>query len=203
MSRKKSGRAKYAYKDSRTGKFTKQGRKYAVPSGVRYKGKYYKLDPEIEAKAYRTAQGKPKVKYTSGGAYIPEQVAKKITRSKKFKKVQKTKEEEYQEEIQGADIMAEKVPFYNVFRVFKEEFIEIFGYKSAKIRTYEEGKIKEPRSKSGALAEVAFQGYEAAKDVQKENEKGREGETPGDAMSIEIYMSEPGFYYIDFNPSKN
>lgn len=189
-------RPKLYYRDTRTGRFTKQGRKYAKPAGVIYEGKRYPASPgDLQAKAFmRGDKERPDIRYTSRGRFIPEKAAKHFMRSKFYKEMNEKKEAEFSAEAKQSDVMAENVPFYNILEVFKSDYIEIFGFNNCKILG-DDWRIHEPVNERAALARVKAEGYVKAQKVKAANKRG-DG-TPPD-MFATIYMGKPGDYLIDF-----
>jgi len=188
-------RAKLYYRDSRTGKFTKQGRKYARPAGVAYEGKRYEITPEdFEAKAVMKGEKqKPQVRYTSRGGFIPEKAAKHYMRSKTYKNYNELTEAQFKDEAEQSDTIAEEVPFYSFLQVFKDDYIDIFGYKSAKILGAD--MVHEPKNEKAAIARIKAETYRQAQKVKEANKK--KETTPN--LFVNLYMETPGEYLIEFN----
>jgi hypothetical protein len=188
-------RAKLYYRDSRTGKFTKQGRKYARPAGVAYEGKRYEITPEdFEAKAVMKGEKqKPQVRYTSRGGFIPEKAAKHFMRSKTYKNYNELTEAQFKDEAAEAEILAEEVPFWNILQVFETDYIDIFGFKSAKIKGSD--MVHEPRNLKAAKARIKAEAYKQAQKIKEANRK--KDSTPD--LFARIYMEGTGNYLIEFN----
>jgi len=190
-----SKRPKLIYRDAKTGKFSKAGRKNAVATGVRWRGKQYNVNPnKFEAKAFMAGdKEKPQVRYTTGGTYIPAEVARHFMRSKTYKQANEMKEEEFQEEVSESDLIADQVPFYSILKTFEDDYLDIFGFKSATIKGSD--KVHQPRNLKAAKARIKAEAYKQAQKVKQANKEGKD--TPD--LFANIYMNAPGVYQIEFN----
>ena len=200
---------KVRYRNPITKRWTNKDDPAAVIWGVQQGKSFNKVETAtgFDAQVFRNKGKKPEFRYKdSKGRFISREAAEAIKETEIFKRQEKERIKEIKKREKLIEGSGMTVAFWDVDRVFKGTFIDVFGFNSLVITNLNGFLGRYTNEKQGMLA-VVFEGRrgaEIAKEANKEKgKKGKKGrkkksKTPAGVFQVEIKMLEDGEYFIHF-----
>jgi hypothetical protein len=186
------------YKDSKTQRWTNANNPNAYIWGVQSNKKFKAVDVSkgLEADIFRDKGNKATYKYRDkGGSFISKKDAEEIEASAVYKKIQAEIISDIEKREDLSSSVGELVAFYDVAKVFKSAYIDVFGFNSLVIRN-KKGIVGRYTDKAKAMLAITYQGRRGAKIAEAANKKG--GATPTGVFAVSISELEDGEYFINF-----